>query len=77
MRQTIALFLNNSENHVAILLEREVKKLFFSYLSCFKISLYNWANIMAYLNHICLTFPQDKCDNRFVSHLGHLMGGQI
>ena len=32
---------------------------------------------MAYLNHICLTFPQDKCDNRFVSHLGHLMGGQI
>ena len=40
MRQTIALFLNNSENHIAILLEREVKKLFFSYLSCFKISLY-------------------------------------
>ena len=32
---------------------------------------------MAYLNHICLTFPQDKCDNRFVSHLGHLMAGQI
>ena len=40
MRQTIALFLNNSENHIAILLEREVKTLFFSYLSCFKISLY-------------------------------------
>ena len=76
MRQTIALFLNNSENHVAILLEREVKKLFFSYLSCFKY-LCTRANIMAYLNHICLIFLRDKCDNRFVSHLGHLVGGQI
>ena len=28
---------------------------------------------MACLNHICLTFLRDKCDNRFVSHLGHLI----
>ena len=47
-----------------------------SYLSCFKY-LCTRANIMAYLNHICLTFLRDKCDNRFVSHLGHLIGGQI
>ena len=35
------------------------------------------ANIKAYLKHICPTFLQDKCNNRFVSHLKHLLGGQI
>ena len=76
MRQTIALFLNNSENHIAMLVEREVKKLF-SRICLVLRYLCTRANMIAYLNHICLTFPQDKCDDRFVSHLGHLMAGQI
>ena len=77
MRQTIALFLNNSENHIAIFDWNEKSKSYFSRICLVLRYLCTRANIMAYLNHICLTYPQDKCDNRFVSHLGHLMGGQI